>query len=89
MNITNYLDSWASFYIECSLKAKGRAHINSTGWRRLRAFHFEQYIKNKPEAVPFVITMRFRYPNIYKQIGGANHIYRVCLEKRREMFERR
>lgn len=89
MNINDYLDSWACFYIECTLKAKGRAHINSTGWRRLREFHFEQYISNKLEAVPFVLTMRFRYPHIYKQIGCANRIYRICLEKRRQMFERR
>lgn len=89
MDINDYLNSWATFHIDCALKAKGRAHINATGWRRLRQFHFEQFVKEKPEAIPFVITMRFRYPNIFKQIGCANHIYKVCLAKRAQLFERR
>lgn len=87
MNIDDYLNHWTTYFIDCELRCRGRAKLNNDAKRKLRQFHFEQYIKDKPEAVPFVLTMRFRYPNVYRQIPCANQIYRVCLDKRRELFE--
>jgi hypothetical protein len=87
MNIDDYLNSWITYYVDCTLRVKGRAKLNNDAKRKLRQYHFERYIDAHKEAVPFVLTMKFRHPSLYKQIPCFNQIYRVALKKRQEYFD--
>lgn len=87
IDITHYLDSWATYHIECTLRARNRAKLNADGWRKLRQYHLEQYVKSVESPFFFMFALKFQHQRIYKQIACANEVYRVTLKKRELHFE--
>ena len=87
IDITHYLDSWVIYHVECTLRARNRAKLNADGWRKLRQFHLEQYVKGLESPFGFLFALKFKHRNIYRQIACANEIYRVTLANRNKQFE--
>lgn len=87
IDITDYLDSWINYHVECALRTRNRAKLNADGWRKLRQYHLEQYVKSVESPFFFMFALKYKHKNIYRNIACANEVYKVTLKKRAEHFE--
>lgn len=87
IDITDYLDSWINYHVECALRTRNRAKLNADGWRKLRQYHLEQYVKGVESPFFFVFVLKFKYTKVFNQIPHGNLIYTNTLEKRNKLFK--
>lgn len=91
MNDPNlYLTDWNSFKEYCEDKAKiADCHINNKGWRKLRDYHLDSYLKNIDNPFAFLFNMRFRYRKIFNRVGCMHKYYSKYMRKREIAFDSR
>ncbi len=87
IDITSYLDSWATYFIDCELRAKGRAKLNNDAKRKLRQYHLEQYVKRMDAPFGFIFALKYKHQRIYRQIACANEVYKLSFQQRQKQFE--
>lgn len=73
--LQEYLNSWNTFRNACENKAKGRAVINSSGWKKLMEFHLDNYLKNLENPYMFLLTLKWQHIDIYNQHRMARFYY--------------
>lgn len=65
----DFWESWVTFRDSCEKKAKGKAIINGTGWRKLKDFHTERYLRNLENPHYFLFKMKMEYPEYYRDFS--------------------
>lgn len=83
--INEYLTSWNKFQAYCETKAKGRAVINSDGWRKLGEFHLEQFLQKHENPYLFLFTVKMERRDIFSA-HRMDKWYRHYMRKRFELL---
>jgi hypothetical protein len=83
--IEEYLKSWVKFQAYCETRAKGRALINSDGWKKLADFHLEDYLKKQENPYLFLFTVKMERRDIY-EVHRMDKWYRFYCRKRFELL---
>lgn len=86
IKINTYLQDWESFAKQCEEKVKGICHLNGNCWRKLRAWHLEQYIKNMDNSHGFLYLLETFYSEVARDVFNFGSIYRRTLVERDDYF---
>ncbi len=76
-----YIDSWDNFRLVCENKVKGRCIINNDGWRKLRQFHLEKFLKTLDNPLMFLIKAKWSYRPIFESHRMSKYYYRYLNER--------
>jgi hypothetical protein len=83
MVFTKYEEDWLVFRKKIEDKIKGRCIINNKNWKKLRDFHFEEFIKTVPK--PYGLLFRMIYmSNIHKEIPCIHRVYRKYKKEKQQ-----
>jgi hypothetical protein len=57
-NMIQYNNSWTKFRMIVEKKVKGRCKLNKKNWKRLKEYHFEQFIDTCSNSMYFVLRLK-------------------------------
>ena len=84
--IEQYIYSWRAFESMCEAKIKNRCIINTKGWRKLREFHMEEFLKDHPSPFGFMFNLKHKHPKVYRRIYCAPKLYHMTRRWRCDKF---
>ena len=85
-DLEQYLKEWSEFRFKCETKVKGICTINSDGWKKLREFHLELFLKKLKAPLYFLMTMKYRNRKAFEYFG-MEKFYRKLLRERAERVD--
>ena len=85
--LRNYLIDWESFRSKCDKKVKDRCHLSRKNWKKLREWHFEQFLGTIDKPFGFLFKMRYWNADIFNSIPSSYMYFHIYRKKREQSFE--
>ena len=83
-----YLHSWVRFETNCENKVKDVCIINTKGWRKLREYHMDTWLRQHSSPFGFMFKLKYQHNKIYRSIPCASKFYCITRQWRDLKFER-